>query len=67
MAERKLFGESVINGSKNDTAKLFREMCKCLPACTYIVYDAEIDRAKLNWVEAQMSNRFHFFHQENFG
>lgn len=60
LAERKLYGESVINGSKNDTAKIFREICNCLPSCTYVQYDADIDRAKLNWVESQMSHRFQF-------
>lgn len=60
VAERKLFGESLINGSSNDYVKSFREECACLPACTYIVYDADIDRAKLNWMESLFSNRFQF-------
>ncbi|XP_055305956.1 pickpocket protein 28-like, partial [Sitodiplosis mosellana] len=62
-AERKLYGDS--DGSNNDTAKAFREMCQCLPSCTYVKYSADIDRAKLNWVESQISNRFHF--HEMFG
>lgn len=48
-AEKKLFGEDVIDGLKDKDAKLFREQCNCWPACTSIFYDAEIDRARFNW------------------
>lgn len=48
-AEKKLFGEDVIDGLNDKSAKSFREQCNCLPACTSIVYDAEIDRARFNW------------------
>lgn len=44
----RLFGEDVIEGLKDDNAKSFRIACNCLPACTTIVYDAEIDRAKFD-------------------
>lgn len=48
-AEKKLLGEDVIDGLKDHIAKSFRYRCNCLPACTSIVYDAEIDRAKFDW------------------
>lgn len=44
-----LFGQDIIDGLKNAEAKSFREKCNCLPACTTILYDAEIDRAKFGW------------------
>lgn len=56
-AQRRLFGEFVIDGTRND-AKLFRENCNCMPSCTSIIYDADIDRAKLNWIEALMNKKF---------
>lgn len=48
-AEKRLFGEDVIDGVKDDLVKMFREDCNCLPACTSIIYDADIDRAPLDW------------------
>lgn len=48
-AENKLYGEDIIDGLKDRNAKAFRKKCNCLPACTSIYYDAEIDRAKYEW------------------
>lgn len=48
-AEKRLFGEDVMDGVKDDLVKMFREDCNCLPACTSIIYDADIDRAPLDW------------------
>lgn len=48
-ADKKLFGEDVIIGLKNDAARSFREQCNCLPACTTITYNAEVDRAKFDF------------------
>lgn len=45
-AQKKLFGEGIIEGLKDKAAKSFRKQCNCLPSCTTINYDAEIDRAK---------------------
>lgn len=33
----------------NISAKSFREQCNCLPECTKIEYNAEIDRVKYDW------------------
>lgn len=33
-----------VDGLTDDAAKLFREQCNCLPSCTAITYDAEIDK-----------------------
>lgn len=48
-AEKRLFGEDVMDGLTDDLVKMVREECNCLPACTSIVYDADIDRAQLDW------------------
>lgn len=44
-AREKLFGTDIIDGLKDEEAKSFRLKCNCLPACTSIKYDADIDRA----------------------
>lgn len=54
-AELKLFGEDVIDGLQDTEAKSFREKCKCLPGCTSIIYDGEIDRAKFDPVATAKS------------
>lgn len=54
-AQNKLFGEDVIDGLRDSFAKTFRRACNCLPSCTSIVYDAEIDKTKLNFVEVVKS------------
>lgn len=38
-----------MDGLNDDVVKMFREECNCLPACTSIVYDGDIDRAQLDW------------------
>lgn len=48
-AEKRLFGEDVMDGLQDEIVKSFRAECNCLPACTSITYDADIDRAKLDW------------------
>lgn len=48
-AEKKLFGEDIIDGLTDYTAKSFRQNCNCLPTCTSIIYDADIDRARFDW------------------
>lgn len=54
LAEMLLFGElATDDGSENDAAGSFREKCNCLPACTSILYNVDVDRAKLNCIEAQ--------------
>lgn len=47
-AEKKLFGEDVIDGITDNKVKSFRQNCQCLPGCTSVKFDAEIDRAKLD-------------------
>lgn len=54
-ANQKLFGEDVIDGLKNITARKFRENCCCLPACTTITYDADIERAAFDFTETLKS------------
>lgn len=48
-SEEKLYGADVIDGLTDSAAKKFRKNCQCLPMCTSIVYEAEIDRAKFDW------------------
>lgn len=45
-AARKLFGIDIIDGMKDKATRAYRENCNCLPACTTITYDAEIDKDK---------------------
>lgn len=33
----------------NKSAKSFRDACNCLPECTKIEYNADIDRVKYDW------------------
>lgn len=47
-AGEKLFGTDVIDGLKDKVAKSFRQNCSCLPACTSITYDADMDRMKFD-------------------
>lgn len=63
MAEKRLFGEDVMDGVKDDVVKLFREKCNCLPACTSIFYDADIDRAKLDWDAVLNTYKDREFHE----
>lgn len=48
-AEKALFGKDDIDELTNQTVKLYREKCNCLPACTAIKYDAYIDRTKFDF------------------
>lgn len=48
-AAEKLYGEDIIEGLRDEKAKSFREACDCLPACTAIIYSADIDREKFDW------------------
>lgn len=48
-ARETLFGEDIIDGLKDKRARLFRENCMCLPACTSITYDANIVRSNFGW------------------
>ena len=50
-----LYGEILNDGISKDIGKLFREKCNCLQACSTILYEADIDRAKLNFAEAQIA------------
>lgn len=50
-AEESLFGEDAINDLANGMVKQFREGCNCLPACTTIKYEAEIDRTQFDYGE----------------
>lgn len=50
-AEKKLFGEEDYlddDGNENEVARM-REKCNCLPSCTSIRYDYDIDRVKYDW------------------
>lgn len=49
-AEKKLFGEDVIDHVRKDSSKVFRATCDCLPACTSIKYSADIDRTKFDYM-----------------
>lgn len=55
-AEKRLFGEDIIDGLKDEAAKMFRERCNCLPACKTITYDVAIDRAKIDFEAIIHSN-----------
>lgn len=48
-AEMKLYGEDIIEGLTDNEARTFRGACNCLPACTAIIYDGDIDRARFDW------------------
>lgn len=48
-AEITIFGQDVIDGLSDGNARSFREKCNCLPSCTAIMYDAEIDRTQFDW------------------
>lgn len=39
----------MIEGLDDAAARDFRIKCNCLPGCTSIFYDAEIDRARFDW------------------
>lgn len=43
-AEQKMFDEH----PQKNSGKLFHEKCNCLPSCTSITYDADLDRVNLN-------------------
>lgn len=43
-ARKSLFEEDIIDGLTDETAKLFRQKCNCLPSCKTIQYDAHVDR-----------------------
>lgn len=45
-AQRILFEEDIIDGLTNKTAELFRRKCHCLPSCTTIAWEANVDRSK---------------------
>lgn len=47
-AEQKLYGEDIIDGLEDKKAKRFRKKCNCLPGCTSIMYEAEIDRTQID-------------------
>lgn len=63
-----LYGEiselEMFDSIEKDMTKSFRDECNCLPACTTIVYNADIDRAKLNYREAQKARNNSFFLSE---
>lgn len=68
-AEMLLYGELEIlnrDGSQKDEAGSFREKCNCLPSCTSISYKADIDRAKLNYIEAEKA-RYKSFSRTDIG
>lgn len=50
-ADKRLYGEDIIDGLVHVDAKAFRTHCNCLPACLSISYEVDIDRAKLRWKE----------------
>ncbi|XP_031632054.1 pickpocket protein 28-like [Contarinia nasturtii] len=54
-AEKELFGEDVMDDLKNDSINMFRARCNCLPACTAIKYEADIDRTKFDWLHVLQS------------
>lgn len=45
----------MIVGFRNEKAKLFRQNCNCIPACTSITYKSDFDRAKYDWNKAMVS------------
>lgn len=51
-AQRQLFEEDIIDGLSNKKAESFRRKCHCLPSCTTITYEANVDRTKFYWREA---------------
>lgn len=61
-AELRLFGKDIMDGSDDHVVKSFREDCNCLPACTSILYEAEIDRAKIDWTAAVKTNKHFYMH-----
>lgn len=65
-AEEKLYGEDVIDGLTNEFAKSFRIKCNCLPLCTSISYDADIDRNQFDWISTLKSYNAYFPNQTGF-
>ncbi|XP_055307692.1 pickpocket protein 28-like [Sitodiplosis mosellana] len=57
-AEKALFDEDTIDGLTDENAKSFRKDCYCLPACTSITYDAEIDRVKIDLMQKYKAYNF---------
>lgn len=57
-AEMKLFGEDWDDESTVDEVQSIRDKCNCLPSCTSISYDAEIDRANYDYDQAIRPNDF---------
>lgn len=47
-----LFEADTIDGLSNENARVFRRNCNCLPACTSITFDLDIDRTKFDWADA---------------
>lgn len=41
----------------NSSARLFRKTCNCLPGCTSIEYNANIDRVKFDWDAVKKANK----------
>lgn len=48
-AEMEFFEIDKPNGTEYHTIEAFRNACKCLPACTAIEYEGNVDRVKYNW------------------
>lgn len=65
MAEMILYDRLAIDDDMKEWfSGSFSEKCNCLPACTSIAYLADIDRAKLNFVEAAKSRTHSFFQKK---
>lgn len=45
-AEDDMFREDVVDGMIEGLAKSFRKRCNCLPSCTSITYEFEIERGQ---------------------
>lgn len=40
-----------------DDIDVIKKGCNCLPACTSILYDAEVSQAKFNWLDTFSAQR----------
>lgn len=65
-AETRLFGEDIIEGLKDPIAKSFRKECNCLPSCTAITYEGDIERTAIDDSNPNAGKQqVHFYFHKN--
>lgn len=48
---------NIMDETSNEYFQLYRHKCNCLPACTSIKYDVNIDRVRYSWNRTRDSIR----------